>query len=83
MSTYQERETPDILQSNARALSHGMQRVVGNVELDTNLVSQTLVESSQQRSATRKINPVTHNVGIQFRRSILKRIEHSCLDFGN
>ena len=45
----------DVLQRHARAVGHGMQRVVGHVELDANLVGQAAVKTTKERATTSKV----------------------------
>ena len=53
------------------------------MELNANLVSQTLAYATQHGTAARKINTVLKDIGIQFRRSILQSIKYSRFNLGN
>ena len=78
-----EAETVDVFQSHASTLSHTQQRIFCNVELDTDLVDQSFVETAEECATTSQIYTVAYNVGIQFRGCLLKSAQHSCLNFGD
>ena len=69
-----------ILQRHTRTLGHAEQWVVGNVELNTNLIYEALVKTAQQRTATCQIYTVLHDIGIQLGGSLFEGAEHGSLD---
>ena len=60
----QEWELLDVLKSNAGTLCHRQKWVFCNVELNTNLVLQTFVETSKQGATTCQVDTVAHNVRV-------------------
>lgn len=60
----EERESVDVLKRNTGTLCHAKQRVLGDVELDTDFVGQTFVKAANQRTAAGKIDTVLDDVGV-------------------
>ena len=71
-SADQEREVADVLQGHSGTFCYGQQRILGNMELNADLVGKTLVETAEQSAATGKINAVLDDVGIKFGWSLLQ-----------
>lgn len=69
-----------MLEGFAGAASDSMERVVGNVELDIDLVREALRQSSQQCAASGEPYAVLDDVGIKLRRSVLQHMEYGCLN---
>ena len=78
--SHQKRESVDVLQCNSCTFGHTMQGVFGYMELNVYLVGQTPAQTAQQRTATREVNAIFHDVGIQFRRRVLQCTQHCGLD---
>ena len=70
--SHEEREAVYVLQSDASTPCHAVERVLSDVERNVDFVSETLVESAQQRTATAQLDNVFHDVRIKLRRSVLK-----------
>ena len=60
----EEVETLNVFQRNTSTFGNRKQRFVGNVEFDTNLVGESLVEAANQCTATSKVDAVLNDVGI-------------------
>ncbi len=80
--SHQEREPVYVFKRYARSFGYAVQRVFGHVELYAHLVGKSLVESSQQGTATTEVNSVFHDVGIKLGRSVFKRREYCALYLG-
>ena len=78
-----EFEMLDVLQGDTSALGNSMQGILGNVELDTDLVGQSAIQAAQQGTATGQEDTVVHDVLIQLGRSLLQCAQHSSLDLGD
>lgn len=63
--------TMAILKGNARADGHRVQRVLGNVEWDMDLVGESLVQTAEHGATAREVDAVVYNVGIELRGSVL------------
>ena len=70
--SHQELELIEILQSDACSLCHTVQRILGHMERNVNLVGQTFVETAQKGTASSQINTVAHDVGIELWRCVLE-----------
>ena len=62
----------DVLERNAGTLGNGMQGILSDMELDTDLVGQATVETAQQGATTGKEDTVVNDVLIQLGRSLLQ-----------
>lgn len=65
--SHEEREAINILECNSGTARHTVQRIFCHMELDVDLVRQTLVETTQQRASTTQIDTVLDDVGIKLR----------------
>ena len=76
--SHEERESVDVLQSDTGALGHAVERLrrCGTVCLS---FRESPCESAQQCAASAEIDTVLHDVGIEFRRCVLKSREHGVL----
>ena len=50
------------------------------MEFDADFVGKALVEAADKCATTSKVDTVLYDVGIQFRRGLLKSAEHSSLN---
>ena len=50
------------------------------MELDTDLVGETLVETAEQCATTGEVDTVLHDVGIKFRRGLFECTENGSLN---
>ena len=76
------REAPvPVLKSNAGSYGDAVQRIFRHVERYVDLVSEPLVEASQQGSAASEVDSVVDDVGIELRRCLLERRHDGRLDF--
>lgn len=57
--------TMAILKGNARADGHRVQRVLGNVEWDMDLVGESLVQTAEHGATASEVDAVVYNVGIE------------------
>lgn len=64
-----------MLEGKACTSCHCVKRVFGNDELDVDLVLESLCKTSEECTAAGKEDTVLDNVGIKFRRCVLKNME--------
>ena len=80
LSADQEREVADVLQSHAGTLGNGKQGLFCHMELDADLVGQTLVKTAEHGAAASQPDAVVHDVGIKLGGSLLKGGQNGGLD---
>ena len=78
--SHEEREAINILECNSGTARHTVQRIFCHMELDVDLVRQTLVETTQQRASTTQIDTVLDDVGIKLRGGVLQCRQYGILD---
>ena len=70
--SHQEAETVNILQRDSGTLSHTVKGILGHMERNIDLILQTTIKTSKQGSASREIDTVLYDIGIQLWRCILE-----------
>ena len=61
----------DVLQCDTGTDSDGVKRVLCDLELQAKALTETLVQTTQECTAPRQHDAVSHDVGIELRRSSL------------
>ena len=83
LSTDKEWEFVNVFKSDSCAFSHCKQGIFGHMELNAYLISETFVQTQKKGTTAGQINAVSHNIGIEFGRSLLKSSEYRSLYFGD
>lgn len=80
LSADEKRECLYVLESHACTLGYCEEGILGYVELDSDLVGEAFVKSSEHRATAGKEYTVGHDVRVEFGRSLVESLEHGSLN---